>query len=271
MQESLLNDRQEWADFANKKSGHARKGVVQRAEALARKNKGKTDTDYIQLHIAWTLTPLLVVTKSTARAQALQLGLPELAVLAGWDFPHGAGALRLRSKLGFSQTLHRRAETINGRPRTLLIKEKRIRLQRQCSFLKVSDGKITVNGAEVDKVEYLQVRLVFTVHQHEGSDEVLGTAILGRWAKRVPKVHSVIPGVQTLEWESVPRAGTRQKPAVPGSDAFYALVDGQAVIESCVVFPWFKTMCPDRQSTWKLDEAKELVVCAERLADSNKN
>jgi len=134
-----------------------------------------------------------------------------------------------------------------------------------CSFVKVSTGQsVNARGEIVDKIEYMQVRALFTAHATREGDS-LGTVILGRWAERIAKTHAVIPGVQCLKWERVPAVG---KPKVPGTDAYFALVDGDAVIEACVVVPWFKN-----ETSWNrnMDSADMLIVCAERAADSNKN
>ena len=111
----------------------------------------------------------------------------------------------------------------------------------------------------------MQIRALFTAHDAIGG-EPTGNVILGRWLHILPAAQAVIPGVQSLEWQAVPMT---HKPKVPGSDAFYALIDADSVIEACVLVPWFGD-----EGTWgsrTIDDAKILMVCAERNADSCKN
>jgi hypothetical protein len=267
--DTLMQDLDEWNEYGRGKKQSCL-GVRQRAERMAEEAK-EEDPDHFRLHIAWTLGSLMVVTRSNAVQLARQFDLPELALVGDlriWsdDAPHDAASFVMRSKLGFCQTLHRRSETAWGVPRTLV--NKKLRTNPSTTFIKVCVGKVVgSDGEEEDKVDYMQMRAVFTSHLDvAGKGPALGTVILGRWAERVPASRAMIPEVLCLEWKKVP---LRKPKLNDGTDAFFQLIEGEAVMEACVVVPWFG----DDAINWDrtMETANGLVVCAERLADSNKN
>ena len=76
--------------------------------------------DFIKLFIAFTYGCMALISHLNAAEVSRDFGINELSILKTWSpYPFGATYLKMRSKFGFSQTLHRRGETVWGLPRTL--------------------------------------------------------------------------------------------------------------------------------------------------------
>ena len=127
VQDSLLQNCTDWNNHARGGWRNTGEGVRQKAERLHKEwvKQQKKSQDYnpdvTKLFIAAPASSLLTFTPSNAVELAGQCAMPELAILAEWTpYPLAGHALVLRSKFGFSQTIHRRVETVCGVPRKLV-------------------------------------------------------------------------------------------------------------------------------------------------------